>query len=250
MRLIFSVSTRFCHRNDWTCRFPYVANRFAVALHQPVRFQATKSSAQYLQRFADGRFEFVFLDAFMFVNRQNDDYVPLARIPGMAHARFLVAPNAEFDSVADLRGSTVAIAPPGTPMDYLAVLALLRAGLDPGEDVLVRRVEGPLSCVQQVLARTVQACATDRFGAEVFHEQMNVSLRVLGETPGVPFGVWAAHRRVPADQRALIRRLLLNWPDDPNYQVPAPGQDIPRSVPFEDGNFDIARAIWKELGYD
>ena len=69
------------------------------------------------------------------------------------------------------------------------------------------------SCLQQALIGTADACATNDIALQAFQSQRRVRFRVLGESVDSPGPLFVVHPRVPPQERAALRRLILSWPD-------------------------------------
>ncbi len=227
--------------------FAHMATRFSEALHRPVRFQTSTTFERYTENVLKEEYDFALLPPFLFVQLDPGSYVPLARAPGLLRGEVVTLESSPVDTLYDLRGETVAIAPQHSGMDALAHHTLLERGLDPGKDVTVRYFESALSCLQQLPAGTAAACVTHSFARERFGEELGTPLKVIAETVGVHHGPFVAHCRVPEQERDVIRNLLMAWAEDPANRLPVSGAQVPNLVPIAAGDYDAVVKIWRDF---
>ncbi len=162
--------------------------------------------------------------------------------------RFIFVPARRTDVIwSELRGKNLAVGPRESGLAYLATYTLLEHDLVPEEDLSVRHVDSPLSCLQQVLAGTAAACVEDRVTLERFADKMSAEMKVIGETVGVPFGPLVAHRRIPKAEQEAIRDLMMMWQEDPRNRLSIPGIQMPSLVPNTEDKYARVIEIWHEL---
>ncbi len=177
--------------------FGHMAARFSEALGHRVLFRTSSTHARYAERLRAEEFDFAVVPPFLFVQLDDGAYVPLARAPRLVRGELLVLEGSLISELNDLRGEILAIGPRDSGVDRLGAYMLQQHGFDLERDLTIRYFDGPLSCVQQILAGTAAACVTNFFARERFQDKMNVRLKVIGETPPVPYGPFVVHRRVP-----------------------------------------------------
>lgn len=223
--------------------FGHMAARFAEALGATVRFRTSTTYERYEANLFAEEYDFALVSPFGFVELGSDAYVPLGRPPGEGRAQFFVLESSALETVKDLKGKTVAVGPAGSAVEVLTVYTLREEGLGLEGDVNLRYFQSPLSCLQQLPAGTASACATQWVARERFAEQMNMRVKVIGESVAIPFGPMVAHRRVPEAQRDTIRDLLMAWRDDPRNYLDVSGSQFPSLVPVAPGDYELVREI-------
>jgi phosphonate transport system substrate-binding protein len=179
-------------------------------LGQPVIVNTAPSFAVYSERAASGRYD-IYLTAphFAALAAQRDGHHTLARFARQLHGVIVVARDAPFSDLADLRGKTIA-----TP-DRLAVITLLgestlagSAELTPDRDLEMSRTPSHDSALLAVAEGRADAAvagvsAYDKMGAEV-----RARLRVIAETATIPHMMIMASPSVNARVDALREHLL------------------------------------------
>ena len=227
--------------------FAHMATRFSEALHRGVRFQTSTTFERYAENVLNEEYDFALLPPFLFVRLDPGSYVPLTRAPGVLRGEFVTLESSPVEKLDDLRGKTVAIAPLHSGMEYLARHTLLERGLDPDEDITVRYFESALSCLQQLPVGTAAACVTHSFARERFEEELGTPLKAIAETVGVHHGPFAAHCRVPEQERDVIRKLLMAWDEDPGNRLPVSGAQVPSGVAVAPGDYDAVIEILHDV---
>jgi ABC-type phosphate/phosphonate transport system substrate-binding protein len=138
-------------------------------------------------------------------------YIPLARMGEEHTAYIVVVPSSPLQSVQQLKGKTLALPPPVTPVCYLASAMLRQAGLDPHRDVALKHYKSHESCLQHVLIGAADACASDRMALQAFQAQRPVRFRILAESVSTAGPLFVVHPDVPATERKALENTILSW---------------------------------------
>ena len=206
--------------------FPYQAPRQTVdqygpvaadmeaALGHPVWLETAPTFAGFSRELAAARYDIAYIQPFDYLAAvEKYGYLPLARIDGMLVAQIMVRQDSPYQTIESLRGTTIALPPAPSANARLVLRALREHPLVPGRDVEVRHFNTHDSCLQQVWAGLASACGTSSALIMEFEQRMQAKLRSVHDTPAIPQPAFVVHRRVPAEHRARLQKMILAWSD-------------------------------------
>ena len=206
--------------------FPYQAPRQTVdqygpvaadmeaALGHPVWLETAPTFAGFSRELAAARYDIAYIQPFDYLAAvEKYGYLPLARIDGMLVAQIMVRQDSPYQTIESLRGTTIALPPAPSANARLVLRALREHPLVPGRDVEVRHFNTHDSCLQQVWAGLASACGTSFAPIMAFEQRMQAKLRSVHDTPAIPQPAFVVHRRVPAEHRARLQKMILAWSD-------------------------------------
>ena len=212
-----------------------VAVDIEAALGHVVRMETAPSFAGFSRELAAARYDIAYIQPFDYLAAtEKYGYLPVARIDGMLVAQIMVRQDSPYQTIQSLRGTSIALPPAPSANARLVLRALHDHQLLPGRDVEVRHFSTHDSCLQQVWAGLASACGTSSAPIMAFEQRMQAKLRSVFDTPAIPQPAFVVHRRVPAEHRARLQKMILAWSDsdagrkrlqslgDPGYVVPKP----------------------------
>jgi phosphonate transport system substrate-binding protein len=221
-----------------------MAASFAAALERPVYLKTKPTFEQFIVEIRRETYDIIFVHPFLYVDAADQQgYLPLARLEGRLCAVVLVGSHRSWSGWADLRGKTVGAPPRLAAVSELVRVALLDAGLTPGIDTTLQYYRTKVSCLQAVLVGATDACALPKFVLPQIGEIGDGKLRIIAESGSTEHLVFAAHPRIPDDQRTKLRSLILSWP------LTAEGRAImaigswPRFIPAQDADYEEVRNV-------
>jgi phosphonate transport system substrate-binding protein len=231
--------------------FAPIAGDLGRAVHRDISYRSAATYEQFSARLARQEFDIAHIQPFDYVRTAaGSGYLPIARRNAILAAIAVVPDESPIRTLRDLRGATVVMPPEVAATSYLGWLALMRAGLDPRKDLTVRYVEDHHSCIHQVLIGNGAACFTGIQSARLFESRTGRKLRVVGRSPAIPQTLFVVHSRVPADDREIIRRTLL----DTKLAGLAPelveflSEDARGPfIPARDADYDVVREYWQQV---
>jgi phosphonate transport system substrate-binding protein len=224
--------------------FPYMAPRQTIqffgpiaadmeqALGRSVKLESQRSFSDFGHAMAAETYDIALIQPFdvaEFV--ENRGYLPLARLSIPLVCQFYVRSDSPYQSIADLRGTTIAMPPAESANARMTLRALYDNGLVPGRDVEVRYFNSHDSCVQQVWAKSASACGTARPVIVMFEQRMHASLRSIYDTPPLPHMLFVVHPRVPAADREKLLARVTGWSETEKGRVLVKGIGVPGFVP-------------------
>jgi ABC-type phosphate/phosphonate transport system substrate-binding protein len=190
--------------------FSPIAREIGDGLNRPILFQSSSSYEKYSARLSKGDFDIALVHPFDYVlHAEKAGYLPVVRKNEDLTAIFVVPEDSPIKTFSDLKGKTIAMAPAGSAVDYLAKAELIRAGLLP-KDVLLKHFGEHDSTLQNVVIKNTDAATTCRAILRVFENSLGTKLRIIKETSSIPHSIFVVHKRVPEKERKIIRNILLN----------------------------------------
>ncbi|MDK9717542.1 MAG: phosphate/phosphite/phosphonate ABC transporter substrate-binding protein, partial [Trichlorobacter sp.] len=190
--------------------FAPIAAEMSKALGKPVRLRLTSSYGTFVQALQGQTFDIVHIHPFDYLQfgRQRG-YHPLVARSEDLFALFSVKNGSPIAKLSDLKGKSLGTPPATGAVTYLALDAVHRAGLTPGKDLAVRNFPNHLACLQQLQIGSVDSCATSSGTLKTFESQFGLPLKRIGHSISIPHTLFAAHSRIPAADREIIKKTLL-----------------------------------------
>lgn len=174
-------------------------------------------------------------------------YVPLVRMAEPFTALIVVPDDSSLRTVDDLRGKLIATPPAFVPVVYMARRALYEKGVIPDEDVHLKAFRSVDSCFQQVFIGAADACISPPFAIAAIEKKMNIRLRVVMETTGIPNLSVVVHSRVPPAEREKIKKLFLSWKQHNSGKKLLNRMNTSGFVPAMDAEYDVVRQFLREI---
>jgi phosphonate transport system substrate-binding protein len=217
--------------------FGPMASSFAAALERPVYLKTKPTFEQFLVEIRRESYDIIFVDPFLYVDAAHQHgYLPLARLEGRLSAVVLTGSHRPWKGWADLGGKTLAAPARLSAVSELVRAALLDAGLVPGIDTTLHHYRTKISCLQAVLVGAADACALPKFVLPQIGKVGDGKLRVVAESGSTKHLLLAVHPRIPDDQRAKLRSLIVSWPlTEEGKAIMAIGS-WPRFIPAQDAD--------------
>jgi phosphonate transport system substrate-binding protein len=190
-----------------------VAAQFAEDLGRPVHLKTKATFDKFVEELRKETYDIILVHPFFYVEaRDEHHYLPLARLEEPLTAVVMVRDDEPLETLADLKGKTIALPPALAAVTELVRSSLLDAGLVPGVNVALEHYRSKPSCLQAVTVGRAAACGLPRFALAQIDPDNERKLRLLFETEPVSNFLFAAHSRVPESDRIDLTRSILAWP--------------------------------------
>ncbi len=188
--------------------FAPIAAHLSHSLGRPVLYQSSESFDSFKQLLQSGKPDIAYIQPF--------DYVliakPLGYIPVVTNqplsSVILTLQDSALTDLKQLRGKRLGLPPQGAAISILAKSTLADIGLH-SQDVDLHHFKNHSACMQQLLARRVDACAAAPRPRSVFEGKMRVKFKQLAESKAIPSTLFVVSSRISEQQRDLIREDLL-----------------------------------------
>jgi phosphonate transport system substrate-binding protein len=190
--------------------FSPIAHELGRGIRRAILFQSSSTYEKYSNRLERGDFDIALVHPFDYVlHAENAGYVPVVRKNEELSAIFVVPFDSPIKTLMDLKGTTIAMSPKGSAVSFLAIAELTRLGLLRNNAVRLRHFGDHDSSLQNVVIGNTEAAATCRAIMRIYESALGTRLRIIGETASVPHSLFVVHKRVPKEERDLIKKILL-----------------------------------------
>ncbi len=226
-----------------------IGQAIGEAVGRPVRFRTASRFDLFFKNLEAGKYDVALIQPFWYVPAVDRfGYLPLARIQEPLRAMIVVLDEGPIRTLEDLRGTTLATPPHKGPVTRLVTDALREQGLLPGRDLVLKSYKSVDSCVQQVAIGEADACVSGHLVTGLIEDMLQVRLRVLMETRGIPNLSFVVHSRVPEEDRARLHEAIIGWDATDAGRALLKGMGANRFVTSRDSDFDVVRAMLREGG--
>jgi phosphonate transport system substrate-binding protein len=225
-----------------------VAAQLTEDLGRPVNLKTKSTFEGFAEELWNETYDIVLVHPFFYVEaRDKHRYVPLARLDEPLTAMLMVREDDPTRTLAELEGRKIGLPPALSAVSELVRAALIGDGLIPGIDVELEHYRSKPSCLQAVAIGRVDACGLPRFALAQIDPANDLKLRVMFETPAVSNFVFAAHPRVPEEDRINICKSILAWPYTAKGRAILAGGAWTQFVPARDSDYDDVRRYVSQL---
>jgi phosphonate transport system substrate-binding protein len=219
-----------------------VAAQLAEDLGRPVTLKTKPTFEQFIAELNNESYDIVLVHPFLYVDaRDQHQYLPLARLDEPLTAVIMVREDHPAVTLPDLAGGKIALPPALSAVSELVKAALVANRIRPGTDVVLEHYRSKPSCLQAVAIGRADACGVPRFALSQIDPTNKFKLRELFETPGVSNFVFAAHARVPEDDRINLYKSIVAWPYTAKGRAILAGGAWTRFVTARDSDYDDVR---------
>lgn len=226
-------------------RFGGYAGALTKALGRYVEFRTRSTFEAFQDEIKAQTYDIIFVQPFDYIIAADKyGYLPLASANEPLRAIIVVQKSSALQSLNDLRHKTVALPPRSAAVSRLAVSAFERLGMVIDTDVAMLNLRTHMACMQAVLIGKADACATNDVPLRVFALTRDVSFRKLGQSEAIPHGLFAVHKRVPPQDRAIMQRAILELGDSELGRALLEKSGWPTGfVAANDSDYDIIRTM-------
>ena len=192
--------------------FAPMAADFGKVLGKEVEFVSSTSYQIFSKNLREQIYDIAFVQPFDYIEAHDKyGYLPLATRAEPLKALIVTTKDSPIKSIADLRGKRISMPPEEAAVSHLALLYFQKSGLVPGKDITVSHFRSHMSCLQQVLIESTNACATAAPALRYLKSRMNVEMRAVGESDAIPHTLFTINSRVSQEDRDKILQRILGW---------------------------------------
>jgi phosphonate transport system substrate-binding protein len=233
--------------------FAPIAARFGELTGRPIVLRSRPDYGRFREQVKQQAYDILFIQPFDYIRvGAPNGYIPLARWVatddsddrGDLSAIVVARPDTGIEKLQDLQNRTVAVPNLDAAVALLGRYALRNQGVNAN----IHAVGNHLACLQQVQVKRAAACITAWPPVKLFEQKNGVKFKLVFKTRVIPSSLFAVHRRIPAEQRKLLRKELLSWrKDDPATAVYLSAGAWTRLYPATDKDYDVVRRIWTQV---
>lgn len=189
-----------------------MAADISKAIGKPVIFRTSSTYKKFMQQLDKQVFDIAFVQPFDYVRAADKyGYRPLATRQESLSAIIVTKVDSSLNGINDLKNKTISLPPKVAAVSHLIKDYLTSNNLKPGRDITLTYHRSHVSCMQQVLIGTADACGTAAPALRFFQHKMKVTLKTIGKSRDIPHTLFSIHPRVPASIKKTIQQRILSW---------------------------------------
>lgn len=225
-----------------------VSAELSKKLNHKVKFRTSSTFKKFLTKLKAEYYDIALIQPFWYpIAVDKKGYIPLLKMEEPFVSLIMTLSDSKIRSIEDLRGKIIATPPAFVPVVHMARRALITKGIVPGKDVIFKAFKSVDSCFQQVLIGKASACVAPPFAPAVFEKAMNIKLRTLLKSTGIPNLALVIHPRVPDQIRLKINKIIMSWSQDNKGKKLLNSMQTKQFVPIIDKDYDVVRQFIKEI---
>jgi hypothetical protein len=198
-----------------------IAARLSEALGRKVKFSSSSSYRKFMAKLDQQAFDIVMVQPFDYVHIADTfGYLPVATRDEPLATIVVVPESSPLTDLNSLKGRKVALPPKVAAVSRLLEAELKDHGLQPTKDVFLSYHRSHMSCLQQMVIGTVDACAT-----AIFQQQDASQCKDYRREPENPsFIVCRESRNFPCRSRKNFTRVAITFQHRSRPKVVKKGQ--------------------------
>jgi len=225
-----------------------VSDELSKSLNHKIKFSTSSTFKKFLVKLKAEYYDLALIQPFWYpIAVDKKGYIPLLKMKEPFESLIMTLSDSKIRTVDDLRGKIIATPPAFVPVVHMARRALITKGLVPGKDVTFKAFKSVDSCFQQVLIGKASACVAPPFAPAVFEKTMNVKLRTILKSPGIPNLALVIHPRVPEQKRLKIKKIIMSWSHNTRGKKLLNSMQTKQYVPIIDKDYNVVRQFLKEV---
>jgi phosphonate transport system substrate-binding protein len=228
--------------------FGPIAAAISKAIDADVTFKTSSTYQMFMDKLNEQAFDIAYVQPFDYVHIADKyGYKPLAAMSEPLATMFVVKVDSNIEGFEDLRGKKIGFPPPVAAVSYLGKAYLKKRGFDLNKDIKISHFKSHLSCLQQVVIGTIDACGTAGPMVRYFQYRMGLHTKVIGESPSIPHVLFATHPRVKEEDRKMILKVILSWSKTEEGKEMLKRSKLNSYNPITDDAYDVVRDLKKTL---
>lgn len=225
-----------------------VSEELSKSLKHKVKFRTSSTFKKFLAKLKAEYYDIALIQPFWYpIAVDKKAYIPLLKMEEPFVSLIMTLSDSKIKTVDDLRGKIIATPPAFVPVVHMARRALIMKGLVPGKDVTFKAFKSVDSCFQQVLIGKASACVAPPFAPAVFEKAMNIKLRTILKSPGIPNLALVIHPRIAEQTRLKIKKTIMSWSHSNKGKKLLNDMQTKQYVPIIDKDYDVVRQFLKEI---
>ena len=226
--------------------FSPMAADISKAIGKPVIFRTSSTYKKFMEQLDKQVFDIAFVQPFDYIRIADQyGYRPLATRQETLSAIIVTRPENPFKSIKDLKNKTLSLPPEVAAVSHLIKDYLVTNGFVIGKTVKLTHHRSHVSCMQQVLIGSADACGTAAPALRFFQHKMKVELKTIGESKPIPHTLFSIHPRIPESEKNTILERILSWGKTAEGEkILARGRLKPLK-PIKDSDYNIVRKMSK-----
>lgn len=226
--------------------FSPMAADLSKTIGKTVIFRTSSTYQKFMQQLEKQVFDIAFVQPFDYVHIADKyGYRPLATRQEKLSAIIVTKKDSPLININDLKNKTISLPPKVAAVSHLIKDLINSHNLKPGKDIKLTHHRSHVSCMQQVLIGTADACGTAAPALRFFQHKMKTELKIISHSRTIPHTLFSIHPDVPDKIKNRIRSRILNWgKTESGKKLLARGRLKPLQA-IKDDKYDIVRNMAK-----
>lgn len=204
--------------------FPYVTAKQIIETHRPIAHSLEKQLKRrvllytardfktFVERTREGEYDVLLTSPHLaWLASEETGYVPMLQHARPIRGLVIVRADSSFQSLASLRGQTIATATPMSMVVLAAQTDLAAQGLKNTLDYVSTTAATHVNAAMQVVNRRAGAAILAQQSYAMVRPEFRKQLRVLHQTQALPGLVYLTHPRLDQQESHAIRTALLTF---------------------------------------
>lgn len=223
-----------------------MAADISKAIGKPVIFRTSSTYRKFMENLDKQVFDIAFVQPFDYIRIADKyGYKPLATRHEKLSAIIVTKQDSPLTNIKDLKNKTISLPPTVAAVSHLITDHIYNNHLTPGKNIKLSYHRSHVSCMQQVLIGTSDACGTAAPALRFFEHKMKVTLKIISRSKAIPHTLFTIHPRVPKKEKQKIQARILQWAKtDAGKKLLARGRMKPLRA-IQDSEYDIVRRMAK-----
>lgn len=223
-----------------------MAADLSKVIGKPVIFRTSSTYKKFMQSLDKQNFDIAFVQPFDYIRIADKfGYKPLATRHEMLSAIIVAKQDSPLSSIKDLKDKTISLPPKVAAVSHLITDHVRSNHLIPDKNIKLSNHRSHVSCMQQVLIGSSDACGTAAAALRFFEHKMKVTLKIISKSKSIPHTLFSIHPRVPSGLQKKIRARILEWgKTDEGKKLLARGRLKPLRA-IRDSDYDVVRGMTK-----
>jgi len=180
---------------------------------QPIRMVTAPSFSAFKQRTAQARYDIIVTAPHLGRMAEKEaGYEWLAFTSNQSRAIFLTHERTGIETIADLKGTTLALPPKPAIIHQLALTQLEKHALRPHTDVTIRPRRSHSDALYMVIRGVTDAAAVGGPTWNRYAAPEKAQLKKIGESGPIPGFAIMVHPRIASQIRTALREALFEFP--------------------------------------
>jgi ABC-type phosphate/phosphonate transport system substrate-binding protein len=227
------AATPFLTPKNMAVSMAGIKESMEFVLKTRVRFATSFDTDGFRRRLERSDDDFVFIFPSEYALAIEHGYLPVAQLETPLKAFIVVPVASPIRTPGDLRSKLLMVPGFGSPIAELARQAAKKAGLRWDHDVFGEPVRTDGICLREMIRGLADACAAFQAPTKIIQRKMGIKLRSIIESDGLPPPLFAAHKRVPIEDREKVRKALISLGNTDSGRFRLRSAGLSRIVAFQ-----------------
>jgi len=228
--------------------FNAVGTDFTRRVNKRVIAQSRPTFRQFTEELTAETYDVIFIQPFDYLLAYEHNYRPMARRIESLDAVLVTKSNSAINSISDMRGKRLANPPVESAISIVMKRELEKINFNTETDIKQIYTRNHFACIQMVLVREADACATTTTVLDHWRKSTLSTKRkfkIVYEAGSVPHTLYMVHQRVPKEDQEKFKQSILTWNERAAGKMILSIFSVASFVEAKDSDYDVIRRYFK-----